>query len=502
MNISEFFGQFKNHPVLFVGTGFSLRYLKESYTWDGLLKQVCKDLWGSDEKYLDIRNHHYSDGEYQYEDIASVVENEFNTALENDRAGKFKGINDTYYEHSRVGGTPLSRFKIYIAQLLQLTNLNDDKKLELDALKKASKNISTIITTNYDHLLENVFDDFKPLIGNNILFNDEYGKIYKIHGCVDDVSKLIITKEDYTNFDKDYELVQAQLLFLFIHHPIIFLGYSISDKNIKKALNSIYKYIKINSEEAKKIRNNFLLVEYEKGLNNLEITDHEISSDGRTLTIKKIKTDNYSAIYDAIADLKLPVSVMDVRKVESVFKDIRSGGTIKVVIAKGLDDLKNSDKVIAIGNAQTMRINIFMTLQELIQDYFRIIDEKISDVISSIDKQIINNDQYFPVFGFSSINGNIEKLTQLKKQQKEKIENYINKCKGRCEKFTKHRKIETIMSDNRIAKSYKNQAIMYGVHVGYIQLDSLETYLKNYSKRKDTTYKMLLCLYDLKKYGD
>ena len=39
MNIADFVKQFRNHPVLFVGTGMSLRYLKNSFSWDDLLKK-------------------------------------------------------------------------------------------------------------------------------------------------------------------------------------------------------------------------------------------------------------------------------------------------------------------------------------------------------------------------------------------------------------------------------------------------------------------------------
>jgi hypothetical protein len=40
MKINEFVKQFTNHPVLFVGTGVSLRYLQNSFTWDGLVSRV------------------------------------------------------------------------------------------------------------------------------------------------------------------------------------------------------------------------------------------------------------------------------------------------------------------------------------------------------------------------------------------------------------------------------------------------------------------------------
>lgn len=44
MNIEEFVKSFKNHPVLFIGTGMSLRYLENSYTWDGLLDFISFNL--------------------------------------------------------------------------------------------------------------------------------------------------------------------------------------------------------------------------------------------------------------------------------------------------------------------------------------------------------------------------------------------------------------------------------------------------------------------------
>lgn len=70
---------------------------------------------------------------------------------------------------------------------------------EINSLIKTRKNIGSIITTNYDQLVENIFE-FNPLIGNNILLSNPYGSVYKIHGCVSDPNNIIITGEDYANF--------------------------------------------------------------------------------------------------------------------------------------------------------------------------------------------------------------------------------------------------------------------------------------------------------------
>ena len=114
------------------------------------------------------------------------------------------------------------------------------KRDELTELKKIRKNIGSIITTNYDRFIETTFD-FNPLMGNDILLSNPYGSVYKIHGCVSDAAKIIITVDDYGKFNDRYELIRAQLLSLFIHNPIIFLGYNIGDENIKRhSQNNIY----------------------------------------------------------------------------------------------------------------------------------------------------------------------------------------------------------------------------------------------------------------------
>ena len=140
---------------------------------------------------------------------------------------------------------------------------------------------------------------FNPLIGNDILLSNPYGSVYKIHGCVSKPEKIILTSEDYVNFSNKYELIRAQLLSLFIHHPIIFLGYSINDSNIKEILKTIFTYVELNSPQAQKIRNNFLLVEYVENSENEEVYEHDIELEGfETIRINRLPTDNYVSIYN------------------------------------------------------------------------------------------------------------------------------------------------------------------------------------------------------------
>jgi hypothetical protein len=183
------------------------------------------------------------------------------------------------------------------------------------------------------------------------LLSNPYGSVYKIHGCVSDIQNIIITEEDYERFDKRYELIRAQLLSLFIHNPIIFIGYSISDVNIKNILKTIFMCIEPSSKDAERIRKNFLLVEHQKDSISEEIREHDIDIEGfGTIRINKRKTDNYEIIYKSLSNLHLSVSAMDVRKVQDVFKEIKTGGEIKVGITDDLETLKNGEKVLAIGS--------------------------------------------------------------------------------------------------------------------------------------------------------
>tara|TARA_R110002020_G_scaffold288474_1_gene503921 strand:- start:696 stop:2189 length:1494 start_codon:yes stop_codon:yes gene_type:complete len=496
MNIKDFISNFKNHPVLFVGTGVSLRYLTNSFTWDGLLKKIAFDLKGNAEYYLDLKSNCQEDGSYNFEKLASLLESEFNTTLKNERDGKFKDINNIFYENMEKGQN-LSRFKIYISKIFSEIQIREEKKFEIAEFKKARKNIGSIITTNYDNLIEHIFE-FEKLIGNNILLSNPYGSIYKIHGCSSEPHKIIITENDYDQFDGKYELIRAQLLSLFIHHPIIFIGYGVGDNNIKKILKTIFTYVEPNSDLANDIRNNFLLVEYEKDTDNEVISEHDIDMDGySTVRINKIKTDNFNLIYQALANIHLPISAMDVRKVQNVVAEIYAGGKIEVKITEDLDALKNGDKILAIGSSKTISYQ-FQTASEIMTNYFKIMEESNHQILVLIDRYNLQSGQYFPIFGFSSINNEIMVATKLKTQQNKLMQNVLNGVSHN--QKTKHTRIQDILDDFSIPLTYKNGCMIWNIFEENLELDDVEKYLKGHKTKNNTNYRKLLCAYDLKRY--
>jgi flavodoxin len=502
MNIKDFICQYRNHPVLFVGAGVSLRYLENSFTWNGLLEHIAIECTGSKEAYFDIKASSRIDGKYDFTLIASKLEKIFNDAVNADKHGKFKDIYNIFYTEMDNNDNCLSLFKIYITRLLSDLNYREDKLQEIAELKKIRKNIGSVITTNYDSLIEDVFG-FDPLVGNDILLSNPYGSVYKIHGCHSDPSKIIITDQDYSDFNDKYDLIRAQLLSIFIHNPIIFLGYGIGDENIKSLLKTIFTYVEPNSDEAKRIRDNFLLVEHDKDSTSHEITEHDIDLENNTtIRINKIKTDDFSEIYSSLSDLNLPVSAMDIRKVQSVVKDIYSGAnndgsSIKVSITEDIDSLNNNDKILVIGSSNSIRYE-HKNASSFMSDYFDIIEESNHHFVRLIDQINISKHQWFAIYAFDSIFSELEKSEVLKKQQIKKIEDYLVTLREVIQ--TKHKDLQSIIDDDTVTGSSKINAIMWSTWNDNLPLDDVEQYLQNMPDKKGTGYRRLLCAYDFKKY--
>ncbi|MGF1718022.1 SIR2 family protein [Photobacterium chitinilyticum] len=497
MDIKDFVSNFKNHPVLFVGTGISLRYLENSFSWDGLLRKIACELKGNEEYYLDLKAHSRVDGQFRYDIIAEQLESDFNDDLSKDRDGKFKFVNDVFYENM-ADDIFLSRFKIYIAHLLEELKYRPEMSDELAAFKRIRKNIGSVITTNYDTLVEDIFE-FNPLIGNSILLSNPYGSIYKIHGCVTDAERLIITKSDYQAFDSKYELIRAQLLSLFIHNPIVFIGYNVGDENIKSILKTIFSYVEPNSEEAERIRSNFLLVEFQRDCQSTEITEHDIDIHGLyQIRINKVKTDNFSSVFNALSELVLPVSAMDIRKVQSVWKKITTGGEIKVKITEDLENLSNDQMVIAVGSDKTIKYE-FLTKREMVANYFDILDEENSQLLETLNKQKVQSSQWFPIFAFSKICPQLDEVDIMKANQIAKIDTFKANISSSCK--INHNSIDEILCDENITNSNKENAICYSLLAGQIELDKIEAHLKNSTDKTDTPYRRLVCIYDYIRFG-
>ena len=200
-------------------------------------------------------------------------------------------------------------------------------EMRVDApLSKAIFDIhpSHIITTNYDNLLEtskSIFrSQYELIVKDADLLNSNKNKyIIKMHGDLNDVESIVLKESDYLNYSQNHILIETFIKALLTDHTLLFLGYSLSDYNIKLIIswinfmrsqnNSIGKngigYLvsckKINKSEEKYFRNNGIEIIY---LKNMPLTNNIppeiISEEGKKLYsfLKVIANPNSETSFD------------------------------------------------------------------------------------------------------------------------------------------------------------------------------------------------------------
>lgn len=209
-------------PVLFVGSGISRRYLKLP-NWEELLQRLLnnKDLYKKISQQVGGN----------YEKIAQEIEFFYFRNCKDDKINK------------------MPRRNLMREEIANIIKKDTDKKMdkgldyseEVEEFMKISP--ASIITTNYDELLEKLFGaDYKVIVGQNNILEKDISKskcIYKIHGSIKQVDSILITKEDYDSFFEKSKYLYSKVLTTFLEYPLIFLGYSLSDRNIIHILTTI-----------------------------------------------------------------------------------------------------------------------------------------------------------------------------------------------------------------------------------------------------------------------
>ena len=157
--ILEFIGHYNTAPFLFVGSGFSRRYLGLD-DWEGLLKRFAT-LNKVDYQY------YYASSGGKLPLIATMIAEDLH-----EKWWKLPEFEKSRNKYKEICTNKYSALKIEISHYLKskMDFTIQDKILleELDLCKKVV--IDGIITTNYDNLLEKIFSDFKTYIGQEELF--------------------------------------------------------------------------------------------------------------------------------------------------------------------------------------------------------------------------------------------------------------------------------------------------------------------------------------------
>lgn len=335
LSLTRLLAQNGGAPFLFVGSGFSRRYIGLEQ-WDELLKRFCEG--------IQEFGYYSSQNNQDLPKAASEIAKDFNEIwwksekyLESRQANS-DNINS-------VSSALKHEMANYLANISHTKISTEGLNQELEALSRL--NVDGIITTNWDLFIEELFPDYKVFIGQEeLLFSNpqSIGEIYKIHGCASQPNSLVLTHEDYEVFEAKNPYLAAKLITIFIEHPVIFIGYSISDRNIQKIIESIVNCL--GQEKLDLFGRNLIFLQRTRQDEEPSFQSALMSIGETRLNITVIRTDNFLDVYQAIESTKrkIPARILRYCK-EQMYDLVKSNDPETKLAVLDIDQIDNKDDV-------------------------------------------------------------------------------------------------------------------------------------------------------------
>lgn len=330
-------------PVLFVGSGLSRRYLGLE-SWRALLERFAAPLPQPFQYYFST-----ADGDLPR--TASLMADAFH---------EIWWTSDQFKEqrslHAEEGSTRQSALKSAISDYVLMQSDrspdNDLLKQELSIFGQAV--IDGIITTNWDLLIERLFPEYRVFVGQeDVLFGNPQGigEIYKIHGTCIEPNTLVLTTEDYSQFDDRNPYLAAKLLATFVEHPVLFLGYSISDPNVLSLLSAIARCL--TRSNVRQLQDRLIFVEYSPDSARETLDAVPLVTGGLTLPATSVRVGDFLGVFEGLTRVrrKFPARLLRQLK-EHVYELVKSNDPHDRLFVQDIDsdtDLTSIDVVFGVG---------------------------------------------------------------------------------------------------------------------------------------------------------
>ncbi len=500
--LSSIFSQRSSGPFLFLGSGFSRRYIGLE-DWEGLLEKFCI----STKPYAYYR----SSSNQNIPLAATLLANDFHDIWWTD--ARFESSRNSYGYAIKNKSSPI-KYEIckYLFEKSESDIASDELKHEIEALKTCD--VDGIITTNWDMFIERIFPEYKVYSGQNeLLFSNtlDIGEIYKIHGSCSNPESLILTDSDYQDYNSRNAYLASKLITIFVEHPVVFIGYSITDNNIRELLKSIS--LCIGNENIEKLRDNLIFIDRKEPNTGPAIETSYLQFDSIQIPIKIVKSKDFTPVYNAISQFerKLPARVLRFCK-ERLYEVVQGQNPDKKIAVVDFDNIENMEDVeIVFGLGVIGKLGVTgyraITANDLFEDL--IFNNKNFDphnILSITIPSFQGGMKFTPIFKYLN-QINIKSIADYKASGL-KIDRYINKenqdfVTGSASAFAKY--ASGSFSDF-ITSATEPEILCLTPLFTTIDLDILFEYIKeNYEQAITSKYKYhfrrLMAFYDWKKYG-
>lgn len=511
-------------PFLFVGSGLSQRYIGAP-TWIKLLEIFAKIATSDElayEMYYDEAKRSNCTNGIEPK-IAELIERDFNKKWF--RSDEFKDSREKFKE--LVVAKKCSPLKIEIAEFFKELSRSEFKKdmiHELELLNKVGdRSIAGVITTNYDDIIERIFENYKytKYIGQEeLIFSPITGvsEIYKIHGCCTSPNSIVLNDYDYERFNERNAYLVAKLLTIFLEHPIVFIGYKIGDANIREILTAISKCL--SSENLDKLRERLIFIEWNNECKKDSVSTYEFSNleDGKSISMTKICINDFSILYEALLENKVTYNPRLIKKLKediyNVVLQSEPSKTLKVLVDIDDDKLEDIEAVVGFGVMQQLGYTGYDTIpsKDLFEDVMFNNKEYINKYIVEMSLPLLLKfDQSIPIYKY---------IRDYDGKLPEKVENYANR-RNTYSDFLSKKENKNRKRDNTIKKSIKQVTEESGlmqslklitqIDEEYVIVSELELYIKDILKEypnilsgdtcaEKTQLRKLIRIYDFLKY--
>lgn len=490
-------------PFLFLGSGFSRRYMGLE-DWEGLLSLFC-----------------VTGKSFQYFKSSANGDIPSSARLIAEDLHDYWWSNDDYkesrleYEKNVINKTSPLRYEIS----KHLINKTEEKLKSLDLedeieLLKAC-DVDGIITTNWDGLIEHLFDGYTTYIGQEeLLFSNTYniGEIYKIHGCSSKPESLVLTDSDYSDYNNKNAYLASKLITIFVEHPVIFIGYSITDDNIRSLLKSIS--LCIGTDKLEKLRDNLIFLDRNEPTSGPVIETSYLHFDNVQVPVKIIKISDYSHVYRAIHSFerKLPARVLRFCK-ERIYEIVQSQDPQTKMAVIDYDRVKDKNDIEVvlglgvIGKVGETGYRSF-TLMDIFEDAVYDNKDFSPDKILNITvKQLGTKCLHIPIFKYLNQMG-ISTIDEYKKSDFD-LDSFIFKdfprtfCSGNERLFEKY---QHLSFEEFKQTASENAFLTLAPYHNKVDIRSLEEYIiENYENlivsNKKYFFRKLICFLDWLKFN-
>lgn len=319
----------------------------------------------------------------------------------------------------------------------------------------------------------------------------------------------MINVKDYELFEKKSSYLTAKLLTIFLEYPIIFLGYSLNDRNIRNIFSIISDCL--SQQKLDKLKNQLIFVEFS---NDETISEFSMQFDNNNnIKMHRIATSDFSKVYESVLAIPSKYNPAVLRYLRrDIYELANSAKPTERIIATGfenLDDISQADKfILGIGIAKNGHvIKAGQLYEDIVFDnqHFNpdlVVEEYLPELLK-------NNSGGLPMYKylknysgqtFERVQNNILKYT--------KIDDFLNE-QLRKQKITYHKTYSALSIARVIELEGFDSAYRKLIFLNEDEIDCtellkyLQKLLKNNAQKllnSNSELKRLIRMYDLLKY--